>query len=127
VILRLANGDQLGTRFLPVASFVEGRKRYLLAGRGAVGKLNADDGAVKALRNGGSLLPVGLTDVDGQFERGDTISVVDRNGREVARGLTNYSSTDLKRIRGQRSENIEDILGYVYGHEVIHRDNMVLL
>jgi glutamate 5-kinase len=53
--------------------------------------------------------------------------VVDRNGREVARGLTNYSSADLKRIRGQRSENIEEILGYVYGHEVIHRDNMVLL
>lgn len=127
VILRLANGEQLGTRFLPVASFVEGRKRYLLAGRGAVGKLNADDGAVQALRNGGSLLPVGLTGVDGQFERGDTISVVDRNGREVARGLTNYSSADLKRIRGQRSDNIEEILGYVYGHEVIHRDNMVLL
>jgi glutamate 5-kinase len=127
VLIRLAQGEELGTRFLPVTSFVEGRKRYLLAGRSAVGKLKVDDGAVQALHHGSSLLPVGLTEVEGQFERGDSLSVVDSTGREIARGLVNYSSTDLKRIRGQRSDGIEEILGYVYGDEVIHRDNLVLL
>ena len=127
VLVRLADGEALGTRFHPLATVVEGRKRYLLTGRGAAGKLGVDDGAVQALRRGGSLLPVGLAQVEGQFERGDSISVVDRAGREIARGLTNYSSADLERIRGSRSDGIEDILGYVYGDEVIHRDNMVLL
>jgi glutamate 5-kinase len=127
VLPRLLDGEALGTRFLPTASVLEGRKRFLLAGRGAAGKLTVDAGAAQALRAGGSLLPVGLARVEGSFERGDTVSVLDAGGREIARGLVNYTASDLERIRGQRSAVIEGILGYRYGEEVIHRDHMVLL
>jgi len=86
-----------------------------------------DDALEKALRQGGSLLPVGLRKIEGTFERGDSVRVVAQSGREIARGLVNYASIDLIRICGEKSENIEKILGFVYGDEVIHRNNMVLL
>ena len=127
VLERLAQGEALGTRFHPVATAVESRKRYILAGGMAAGQLVVDEGAVRALRSGGSLLPVGVTAVEGSFERGDTVRVVDPGGREIARGLANYAADDLGRIRGQRSDKIESILGFAYGEEVVHRSNMVLL
>jgi glutamate 5-kinase len=127
ILVRLCNGEATGTRFTPVATAVESRKRYLLAGRGADGKLWVDDGAVQALRRGGSLLPVGIVEVEGKFDRGDTICVLDPTGREIARGLTNYTSADLIQIRGIKSDSIEEILGTMYGDEVVHHDNMVLL
>ena len=86
-----------------------------------------DDGAAQALRRGGSLLPVGVTAVKGEFERGDSVCVVDPSGAEIARGLVNYRLSDLERILGQQSEAIVTILGYAYGDAVIHRDNMVIL
>jgi glutamate 5-kinase len=86
-----------------------------------------DDGAAQALRRGGSLLPVGVVNVQGKFERGDTVRVAAQDGHEIARGLVNYASADLERIRGEQSEAIERILGFFYGDEVIHRNNMVLL
>jgi glutamate 5-kinase len=70
---------------------------------------------------------VGVTGVKGSFERGDTVHVVDPQGKEIARGLVNYAAADLERIQGERSEAIEKMLGFAYGDEVIHRDNMVLL
>ena len=73
------------------------------------------------------MLPVGVTQVSGVFERGDTVRVVDPLGREIARGLANYSADDLTRMVGQHSEKIESLLGYAYGAEVIHRNNLVLL
>jgi glutamate 5-kinase len=127
ILVRLVKGEGTGTRFSPVATPVEGRKRYILAGRGAAGKLKVDEGAAQALRRGSSLLPVGILLVEGQFERGDAVRVVNAEGRELARGLTNYSSPELERIRGRQSDKIEEILGYVYGEEVIHRNNLVLL
>lgn len=127
VLVRLVDGEALGTRFSPVASAVEGRKRYILTGRGAAGRLWVDDGAVQALHRGGSLLPVGLAKVEGSFERGDPVSVLDSAGREVARGLANYGAADALRIRGRQSDAIEGILGFMYGDEMIHRDNMVLI
>ena len=75
----------------------------------------------------GSLLAVGVRRVEGSFERGDPVRVLDPQGREVARGLVNYSAADLKRIRGRHSSEIEKILGFIYGEEVIHRNNLVLL
>jgi glutamate 5-kinase len=78
------------------------------------------------MRSGRSLLPVGLTAVTGSFERGDTVAVFDAAGNELARGLVNYDSGDVTRIRGQHSEHIESILGYAYGDEVIHRNQLVL-
>lgn len=127
IIPRLVQGQGIATRFSPVATHVEGRKRYILAGHSVVGKLSVDDGAAQALQRGSSLLPVGILKVEGRFERGDTVRVINTQGREIARGLTNYSSPELERIQGCQSDSIESILGYVYGEEVIHRNNMVLL
>ena len=126
ILIRLAAGERLGTRFSALASAVESRKRYILAG-GAAGTLVVDLGASQALRRGGSLLPVGVSAVEGPFDRGDTVRVTDPAGREVARGIANYSAGDLSTIRKRHSEEIESLLGYNYGDEVIHRNDLVLL
>jgi len=127
VIVRVASGESIGTRFLPVESVIESRQRFLLTGGRSGDQLILDDGAVQAIEKGGSLLAVGLTKVCGKFDRGDIVRLLDSGGREIARGLVNYSSSDLLRVRGQRSSEIERILGYAYGDEVIHRNDMVLL
>ena len=127
VLLRLAQGEPIGTRFTALTSHLESRKRYILAGGSVQGLLVVDAGAAEALRAGGSLLPVGLLRLSGEFERGDTVRIRDAAGNEMARGLVNYGAADLQRIRGQQSKAIEAILGYAYGDEVIHRSNMVLL
>lgn len=127
VLLRLAAGEALGTRFQPAASALESRKRYILSGGRAAGGVRVDAGAARALRQGGSLLPVGVTAVEGEFDRGDAVRVVDPSGRDVARGLANYGAAELDRLRGRRSDEIEAVLGYDYGDEVIHRNDLVLL
>lgn len=127
VILRLVAGEPLGTHFLPVSSALEGRKRYILTGSNTDGLLAVDSGAARALREGGSLLPVGVVCVSGEFERGDAVRVVDPDGYEIARGLVNYSAVEVNRIYGKQSSEIESTLGFAYGDEVIHRNNMVLL
>ncbi|MBK9926646.1 MAG: glutamate 5-kinase [Anaerolineales bacterium] len=127
VLTRLLNNERLGTRFAPAFSTLESRKRYILAGRLAPGQITVNDGAASALKRGGSLLPIGVTQVSGEFDRGDTVRVTDENGRELARGITSYSSADLTRLRGRHSDDIESLLGYDYGDEVIHRNDLVLL
>ena len=127
VISRLAAGEALGTRFTPTASTLDSRKRYILTSSVLSGELTVDRGAVQALRNGGSLLPVGLRAIEGRFERGDPVAVRDPEGKETARGLSNYASGELSQILGVQSNQIEKILGFTYGDEVIHRNNMVLL
>jgi glutamate 5-kinase len=127
VLVRLVNGERLGTRFAPALSTLESRKRYILSGRLAPGQITVNKGAASALKRGGSLLPVGITQVSGEFERGDTVRVVDVNGRELARGLSAYSSTDLARLYGHHSDEIESLLGYDYGDEAIHRNDLVVL
>jgi glutamate 5-kinase len=127
VILRLVAGEKLGTRFLPIASALDARKRYILTGNRSNGELVADFGAAQALKEGGSLLPVGVMRASGEFERGDTVRILDPDGKEIARGLTNYNADDVNRIYGRQSSEIENILGFAYGDEVIHRSNMVLL
>jgi len=127
VLTRLASNERLGTRFAPILSTLESRKRYILAGRLAPGQITVNDGAASALKRGGSLLPIGVTQVSGEFDRGDTVRVLDENGRELARGITSYSSADLTRLRGRHSDDIESLLGYDYGDEVIHRNDLVLL
>lgn len=127
ILLRIAKGEKLGTRFHPVATSVESRKRYILSGRQSPGQLVVDAGAAKALHRGGSLLPVGLSDVRGEFDRGDTVRVVLPDGSEIARGIVNYDSRDLAQIVRCPSDEIESILGYHFGDEVIHRNDMVLL
>jgi glutamate 5-kinase len=127
VLLRIAEGEKLGTHFLPIATLVESRKRYILSGRHAPGELMVDDGAAKAIHKGASLLPVGLTSIAGDFNRGDTVRVMAQDGTEIARGIVNYDSRDLAQIARCSSDEIESILGYHYGDEVIHHNNLALL
>jgi glutamate 5-kinase len=127
VVLRLAQGERLGTTFLPTRSRTDCRKRYILSAGRAAGKLSVDEGAARALRSGSSLLPVGVKAIEGHFERGDTVRIFTEQGKELARGLANYATADLRRILGVQSDQIESILGYDYGEEVIHRDNLVIL
>jgi len=127
VLLRLANGERLGTHLLPVLNKLEARKRYILSGKPSAGEVQVDSGAAKALLRGGSLLPAGVLVVSGSFEHGDTVRVTAPDGRALAVGLTGYASDDLARICGRQSGEIESILGYTFGDEVIHRNNMILL
>jgi glutamate 5-kinase len=126
ILTRIADGERVGTRFSALSSSVDRRKRYILAGE-ASGRLIVDPGAVQALRRGGSLLPVGVTAVEGDFERGDTVHVADPQVGPIGRGIVNYRAADLGRILGRHSEEIESVLGYHYGDEVIHHDDLVLL
>ncbi len=127
VLLRLAHGERLGTMFTPVVGHIESRKRWLLAER-AQGALRIDGGAARVLREqGASLLPIGVRNLKGRFERGAVVQVLDEDDRLLAQGLVNYSRDELDRLRGHRSPQIVEILGYTYGDEAIHRDNLVLV
>lgn len=127
IILRIVEGESLGTRFLPPAPRVESRKRWLLS-ESPQGKLTIDSGAGKVLlSNGASLLPVGIRQVEGRFPRGAIVAILDTNGSKLAHGLTNYDSDELRRLCGVKSDQIETILGYTYGDEAVHRDNLALL
>lgn len=126
-LLKLARGEAVGTRFEPTLSRLEGRKRWLLTEK-TRGTVQVDAGAARKLMTGGaSLLPVGITEVQQEFERGATLSVINPEGKEIAHGLTNYDSQSLRQLRGVKSDRIVEILGYSYGDAVIHRNNMVLL
>ena len=128
VLTRLASGESIGTFFEPISSKMESRKRWMLSGLSTRGELVVDDGAVGALLNHNrSLLPAGITHVRGSFQRGDIILVLGPDGERVACGITNYSSDDTDRIKRVRSNKIEELLGYQYGAEVVHKNNMVLL
>ena len=127
ILLRLVEGENLGTHFLPVSTTLESRKRFLLAARHPPGALLVDEGAAQALLHNSSLLPVGIVSVSGSFERGDIVRVTGQSGRELARGITNYASQDLQHICGAQSDAIEEVLGFFYGDEVIHRNNLILV
>jgi len=128
VLLRLIAGEQVGTRFEPTSTHRESRKRWLLTDR-TQGAVTVDNGAMRALQavDGASLLPVGITRVDGDFRRSATLSIHAPDGREIAHGLSNYSSDELRRICGHKSHEIHAILGYSYGDAAIHRNQMVML
>jgi glutamate 5-kinase len=128
VLLRLARGERIGTLLLAQTTPLAARKQWLAGQLSLGGRVRLDAGAVRALsRDGKSLLPVGVTGVEGEFERGAVIGCLDPEGREVARGLVNYSSSETRRIMRRPSSEIESILGYVDEPELIHRDNLVLL
>jgi glutamate 5-kinase len=128
VIQRVSAGDTIGTLLVPDQQPVVARKQWLAGHLQPHGKLVIDDGAVKVLRESGrSLLPVGVSDVQGRFVRGEVVSCCDQHGKEIARGLVNYSADESRLIMGKPSAAIEAILGYVDEPELIHRDNLVLL
>lgn len=132
IILRVAAGEQVGTRFPVLGNSADtrlgNRRRWILTSAKPSGKLIVDKGATNALCNkGSSLLPVGLVEIDGDFKRGDTVNVLDEAGTLLARGITSYGGDALRQIIGCQSHEIEERLGYVYSQTVIHRDDMILL
>ena len=128
VLTRLIQGESIGTFFPSTSTKVESRKRWMLSGISTRGEIVVDDGAAAALRyRNSSLLPAGVTQVLGSFERGDIVSIQDPARAQIACGITNYGSPDLDRIMGHRSDRIAEVLGYQYGDEVVHRNNMVTL
>ena len=127
-LVRVVSGEKMGTLFPSVSNPLESRKRWILSNLGDESAIVVDAGAMKALqRSGRSLLPAGVSDVRGLFERGETVNVVGPGGERLAAGTANYGSEELRRIQGLHSDRIREKLGYAYGEEVIHRDNLVLL
>ncbi len=125
VVRRIMAGEGIGTVFWPQGK-LENKKRWIAYGSAVQGRIVVDEGAAKALlHNGKSLLPSGITGVEGGFEVGNTVSVVDPQGREIARGIVNYAARDIERIKGIHSREIKEILGHQDYDEVIHRNNLV--
>lgn len=128
VLLKIADNACAGTLLSAPRSPLAARKQWLASHRRPAGDLVLDDGACRVLaKGGGSLLAVGVVGVRGDFNRGEIVSCVAGGGEEVARGLVNYSAGETRRIMGQPSDRIEELLGYVDEAELIHRDNMVVL
>ncbi len=127
VILRLAASEAIGTRFLPTSSKLESRKRWMLSGLSTKGKLLVDAGAALALKKEKrSLLAAGIKQVDGEFQRGDIVNIYDTGVSHLGCGIINYSSADIETIKGAHSGQIVSLLGYDYGAEVVHRNNLVI-
>ena len=119
--------ENICTWFLPKVSTLDARKKWIISSIGSNGKIYIDNGALRALRNGKSLLSAGITKVEGTFSKGDNILIVDNDGKESARGLTSFSSEEINKIKGLKSDQIEKILGYSSKSEIVHRDDMVKL
>ena len=128
VLVRLREGEDLGTLLGAAQEPIAARKQWLAGQLQVRGRLTLDDGAVRVLsQQGRSLLPVGVKAVSGHFTRGELVTCCDESGREIARGLVNYSAEETARILGQSSARIAEILGYRDDDELIHRDNLVLV
>ncbi|WP_394240492.1 glutamate 5-kinase [Vibrio astriarenae] len=128
VVFDSLSDNPQGTRFLPCEEALENRKRWILAGPSITGDIVVDQGAINALnKSGSSLLAKGVTSVKGTFSRGDVARVISTHGELIAKGIVSYSSQDLGKIIGQHSKDFISILGYDYGAEVIHRDDLVLI
>ncbi|HQT00730.1 MAG: glutamate 5-kinase [Hydrogenophilales bacterium 16-64-46] len=128
VLLRLAQGEAIGSQLVARQAPLAARRQWLADHLQLRGGVVLDAGAVRALiEDSKSLLPVGVKGVTGEFERGEVVAIVDTAGREIARGLTNYSANEARRIAGKPSSAIEAELGYVDEPELIHRDNLVVL
>ena len=127
-LLNIMEGKQSGTLFKAKEAKLSSRKGWIAYGSRSKGSLVIDGGAVIALIEGGkSLLPSGIMSIEGEFDTGDAVYCVDARGNRIAKGLTNYSSSEIKKIKGKKTSQIEEILGYKYSEEAIHRDNLVLV
>jgi glutamate 5-kinase len=128
ILVRLATGETVGTLFLPQSKTLTPRKRWIGFSAQPAGQLLVDEGAARAMCiDGRSLLAIGIKSVDGDFGKGDVVSIVNHEAVEIARGLINYNASQVKQIRGCRSDRIEQILGQCPYEEVIHRDNIALV
>jgi len=115
------------THFLPKISSLDARKKWIIGSLNYNGTIYIDSGATKALLNGKSLLAAGITKINGNFKKGENVIILDQNNIQLARGLSSFSSTEIDKIKGKQSKEIEIILGYHSKTEVIHKDDMVLL
>ena len=122
----LIDGKAKCSWFLPEGSPLSARKKWIAGSLKSAGALVVDDGAVKALAQGKSLLPAGVTGIDGEFKRGDVVEVKDKGGRVLARGLVAYAAEDARRIAGHKSREIEKLLGFRGRDEMVHRDDLVV-
>ena len=127
VLLRLAAGEMIGTQLNAATEVLTARKQWLADHLLLKGRVVVDAGAARAVRSGGrSLLPIGVMEVEGEFQRGDVIACIDTDGREIARGLVNYSSAQTRQIARRPTGEIESVLGFIEEPELIHRDNLVV-
>lgn len=128
IIRSVLKGEPVGTFFAPAENRLSSRKHWIAYTTREHGQLVIDEGARKAMVEGGkSLLPSGVVKVEGRFEKGDTVCCITEDGKVVARGITNYSSAEIKKIKGLHTSEIADVLGYKITDEVIHRDDLVIL
>ena len=128
VVCRVADGEAIGTYFATSVSKMESRKRWMLSGLTLHGDIIVDEGAEASLRRRhGSLLPVGVKEVNGPFQRGDVVYISNLDGQRFACGLVNYSSEQVDAIKGRRSDGILELIGCSYGQEVVHRNNLTLI
>lgn len=127
ILHRILAGEKVGTLFYPGNNSLQAKKKWIAFGSAVQGKIFIDQGAGKALRKDGkSLLPGGITGFEGKFKTGNTVSLIDDTGKEIARGIVNYSYQEVDKIRGKKTADIERILGYKDFDEVVHRNNLVL-
>ncbi len=126
-VIRLVNGEQIGTFFPAKRSRLESRERWMLSGLSTKGEIVLDSGASKAIvSEKRSLLPAGVSQVVGLFQRGEIVSILDSSGGKIAAGIVNYSSDELSTIKGHKTCKIDKLLGHHYGDEIVHRSNMVI-
>ena len=128
VITRVASGESLGTRFLPVRQDLESRERWMVSGLCTRGSITVDDGATRALKKENrSLLAAGVVATEGKYSRGDIVAILDPEGNQMGCGIVNYNCTDINTIKGLHSTKIAGLLTYDYGPEVVHRNNLALI
>ena len=125
--LKRLEENKIYTSFIPKISTLDARKKWIASSISSSAKIYIDDGASNALENGKSLLPAGIINVIGNFKKGENILIINNNGKEIARGLSSFSSDEIKKIKGLQSNQIENILGYASKSEIIHKDDMVKL
>ena len=118
---------KLYTHFIPKISSLDARKKWIISSLNSNGKIYIDQGAAKALNNGKSLLAAGVIRIEGRFEKGENILILDQNNKNLARGLSSFASSEINKIKGRQSKEIENILGYLSKSEIIHKDDMVKL
>ncbi len=127
IIRRIFSGEEEGTFFVPRKMTLSSKRHWIMFAKSLKGEIFIDRGAEKAItQNGKSLLPAGIKEVRGNFREGDSVMILNEEGKELGIGIVNYSSSDIRKIAGAKSSEIENILGFKYTDEVIHRDNMVL-
>ena len=126
VLVRLVAGETIGTFFVAATAKLAARKQWMADHLQLRGSLHVDEGAARKLtQDGASLLPIGITEVRGEFSRGEVVAIQDPAGREIARGLANYSSAEARLIARKPSSAFEGLLGYQGESEMVHRDNLV--